>query len=241
MSKSFRNAGRVVCTLVFGLTATLLVTLAPGGAAAADFTLNFAGTPRDARAWLSSQGFQFLIDGGSTAKARFGLGEQGLTIETLTRAEPLIVRDKLSIRQPAVMTIKWGVSRFAEGANWDTGVNNEAVMVIVHYGTEKLPGGLFLPPSPYFIGFFLCRNERRGVAYTGRSYARQGRYICVDKPNAGTEVTTVLNLEEQFRSAFKSSGAVPTVTGIGIESDTTQVSGDGRASAWIRSISIAGP
>lgn len=237
---SHKFTGPAVRSMMLGLFATLLLNVSPPCAAAAEFTVNFAGAPRDAPAWLKSQGFEFRIDARSTAKARFGLGERGLTIETLTRAEPLIVRDKLSIRHPSVLTIKWGVSRFAEGANWESGVNNEAVMVIVQYGTEKFSGGLFVPPSPYFIGFFLCENERRGVAFTGRSYARQGRYLCVDKPSAGTEVTTVLNLDEQFKSAFKTSGTVPPVTGVGIESDTTQVRGDGRAAAWIRSISIVG-
>jgi hypothetical protein len=204
-------------------------------ATANDFALTFPTASRDARSWLTQQGFRFLQ--GSTSSSRLSLGDRGLKIELLTGAEMLFAKEGLSVAQPARLSVRWGVERFPDGANWNSGVNREAVMVIVQFGTERLSGG-FLPARPYFIGFFLCQNERRGFAYTGRSYTQQGRYICVDKPAAGAEVTSTLNLDDQFRAAFKTSGPVPAVTGVGVEADTSGLGVEGRASAWIRSIAI---
>jgi hypothetical protein len=156
------------------LASVLVVALLGSAAVAADVQFVF-GPQQDARAWLSSQGFQFKLDAGNASKVRFGLGERGLTIETLAAAEPILARDGINVAQPAHLTVRWGVDRYPTGANWDRGVNNEAIMVMVQFGHEQLPGGFFLPPRPYFIGFFLCDAGRRGIAISGRSYARQGR------------------------------------------------------------------
>jgi hypothetical protein len=213
-----------------------VVTISWTAQAVADVQYVFGPQPVSARTWLSNQGFRFLLDGGDASRARFSLDERGLTVETLVRSEPIILLSKIQVAQPAHLTVAWGVDRYPAGANWDRGVNNEAIMVMVQFGTEKLPGGLFMPPSPYFIGFFLCDAGRRGVPIAGRSYTQQGRYVCVDGPAPGQLVTSRINLDAQFRRAF--GFAPPPVTGFAIEADTTQVPSDGRASAWLKSITI---
>jgi hypothetical protein len=216
--------------------AGLVVNAAPS--LGAGIAYEFRSQPQGARAWLASQGFELKLDASNTARARLALDDQrGLTVETLAPSEPLIARSILSIPQHAVLTITWGVNRYPAGANWDVGANNEAIMVMISFGTEKFSGGLFVPSSPYFIGFFLCDKGRRGVAITGRSYTRQGRYVCVDGPAPGKEVTTIIALDDAFQRAFNSSSAPP-VTGVAIEADTTQVGANARSSAWIRSIKI---
>jgi hypothetical protein len=211
--------------------------LRSGVATAADVEYTFGPQPQNARAWLSDQGFQFKIDAGNASRARFSLDERGLTIETLTRAEPMLARGNIHVAQPAQLSVTWGVNRYPAGANWDRGVNNEAIMVMVQFGREKLPGGFFLPPSPYFIGLFLCDAGRRNAALVGRSYRRQGRYVCVDSPTPGSEITTEVNLDHLFRTVF-GAHTTPPVTGFAIEADTTQVKSDGRSSAWVKSIAI---
>jgi hypothetical protein len=206
--------------------------------AAAEVAYEFHAQPEGGRAWLANQRFEFKLDATNAARVRLGLDDRGLTIETLGPAEPIIARSNINVSQPARLTIAWGVNRYPIGANWDTGTNNEAIMVMIFFGTEKLPGGLFVPPSPYFIGFFLCERGRRGTAITGRSYTRQGRYVCIDGPTPGNEIITVVALDEHFRGAFHGSAAPP-VTGFAIEADTTQVGPNGRSSAWIKSIKIA--
>jgi hypothetical protein len=214
----------------------LIVCLVADQASAAELEYVFGPQPENARVWLARQGFQFKLDADDTSRVRFSLGERGLTIETLGRAEPILVRGNVHVAQPAHLTVTWGVDRYPVGANWDKGVNNEAIMVIVQFGLEKLPGGFLVPPSPYFIGFFLCEVGRRDAPIAGRSYTRQGRYVCVGGPLPGREVTSHIDLDGQFRRAF--GFAPPPVTGIAIEADTTQVSSDGRASAWVKGIAV---
>jgi hypothetical protein len=207
-----------------------------GASAAGGVNYVFGTRSESALRWLSRQGFKFKLDAGDASKARFTHTERGLTIETLAPAEPILAHANIEIRQPARLTVTWGVSVYPDGANWDVGVNNEAIMVMVQFGRERFSGGLFLPPSPYFIGFFLCEKGRRGIPITGRSYARQGRYVCVGGPAPGREITSEINLDEQFRRAF--GRPPPPVTGFAIEADTTQVRSSGRASAWIKSLTI---
>lgn len=47
------------------------------------------------------------------------------------------------------------------------GVRNEALMVIVFFGYDKVScGHLFIPDAPYFIGFFLGKEEKVGKVTT---------------------------------------------------------------------------
>jgi hypothetical protein len=236
-----RAARRRKCQLSTRRIATLIASTAfalliGDTALASGVEHMFGPQPQSAPAWLAKQGFQFMIDAANPSRARFSLGERGLTIETLARAEPMLACGNIHVAQPAHLTVTWGVDRYPVGANWDKGVNNEAIMVMVQFGQEKLSGGLFLPPSPYFIGFFLCEAGRRDVPIAGRSYTKQGRYVCVDGPPPGRQVTSHIDLDKQFRRAF--GFAPPPVTGFAIEADTTQVSSDGRASAWVKAIAI---
>jgi hypothetical protein len=206
-------------------------------ARAAEVAYEFHAQPNGGLVWLA-RNFELKLDATNGARVRLDLDERGLIIETTGPAEPLIARSNINVPQPARLSIVWGVNRYPAGANWDTGANNEAIMAMIFFGNEKLPGGLFVPPSPYFIGFFLCERGRRGVALSGRSYARQGRYVCVDGPSPGREISTRVALDEEFRSAFHAS-RTPPVTGFALEADTTQVGPNGRSSAWVKSIKIS--
>jgi hypothetical protein len=129
----------------------------------AEVMYEFTSQQQNARTWLASQGFEFKLDAADTSRSRFTLDARGLNIETLRPAEPMIFKANLDVAQPARLILSWGVTSYPAGANWDRGVNNEPIMVITFFGNEQLPGGLFLPPSPYFIGFFVReRTSRRG-------------------------------------------------------------------------------
>jgi hypothetical protein len=215
----------------------LCLVLSSGRAVPAEISYEFRSQPQGVQQWLASQGFELRFAAGSASSVRIGLGDNGLAIETLGPAEPIIAKSNITLRQPAQLSIAWGVNRYPPGANWDVGANNEAIMVMIFFGTEKYSDGLFVPRSPYFIGFFLCERGRRNVPLSGRSYPTVGRYVCVDGPAAGQEVTSTIALDQIFRAAFR-TGTVPPVSGFAIEADTTQVGRDARSSAWIKSIKI---
>lgn len=75
------------------------------------------------------------------------LANTDLTVETLGPAEPMLARGNIEVAQPARLPVIWGVDSYSAGANWDNGVNNEAIMVMVQFGHEKLSGGVLLPPA----------------------------------------------------------------------------------------------
>ena len=225
-------AGVVFCCAVFG--AALISACA---AAAADVAFEFGPQPQGARAWLANEGFEVKMALGDPSQARVALGENGLIIETFGPAEPIVALSNIHVSQPARLSVTWGVNRYPAGANWDAGTNNEAIMVMVFFGTEKYPGGFFVPPVPYFIGFFLCDRGRRQMPLVGRSYQQQGRYVCVDGPPAGQQVTTTVALGEAFRTMF--GRRAPPVSGFAIEADTTQVGQGARSSAWVKAIRIS--
>ena len=86
---------------------------------------------------------------------------------------------------PAAKTLRlhWGVSDYPEGVSYQHGVDNEAIMVYVFFGHKRLPSGeIFVPDSPYFIGFYLCPpdSDVTEQPYKGHHYEKTGRYICVD-------------------------------------------------------------
>ena len=61
--------------------------------------------------------------------------------------------------------IEWGVNQYPLGADWSgpkdkTRNTREAISFMVFFGEKKLDSGFFLAPNlPYFISFFLGKNE----------------------------------------------------------------------------------
>jgi hypothetical protein len=138
------------------------------------------------------------------------------------------------------LELDWGVSDFPEGASYEHGVDNEAIMVYVFFGHERLPSGeMFVPDSPYFIGFYLCPPDADDVdePYAGHHYEKTGRYICMAHPQEGETVTTRIDLAEEFRHSFDKP-YVPVISGISIEVDTTDSQNDGHAAAFIRRLAF---
>ena len=124
------------------------------------------------------------------------------------------------------------------GANSDAGVRNEAIMVMVFFGHDKLSSGSFLiPDSPYFIGLFLCGEGAVGTAYTGRYFKKGGRYVCLDKPETGKVITSEFDLKAAFKTYFDADD-VPVVSGLALQVDTTGSKGGGKSQASIISIEI---
>jgi hypothetical protein len=110
-------------------------------------------------------------------------------------------------------------------------------MVSALFGADRPSRSLVLPDLPYFIGFFLCESGNPATILTGKSYREQGRYRCVGSPKVGERLTSALDLEKEFKAAFPGA-QMPPVTGLAIEADTTSLSGDGRATAWIEMLRI---
>lgn len=186
--------------------------------------------------WLKSKGFAFKGDSDDRKKIELDVGDNGFIVEATKRARSLLINERVNVTNYRKVRITWGVDRYPEGANYDAGLRNEAIMLIVFFGHERVSSGSFLiPDSPYFIGLFLCKNGSVDKPYIGKYFQKGGRYICVDKPREGQVITSEYDLIEAYRSVFGADKA-PVISGITVETDTTDSKGGGKSRAFISSI-----
>lgn len=198
-----------------------------------DFTKQKEG---DAKAWLRSKGFKFLLDA-SALSMKFQGGK--LRISTSGQKAGIF-----GIQFPAGRALKnigsvkivWGVDRFPKGANWEAGNNRLAIGALLTLGTKKLSSGLPLGvnAAPPFLGPFIGEKERVGKMYIGALYKEGGRYYCVSNQGGGATVTTRFNISQKYQQAFKK--AAPPLTAFGFQMNTKDTSGG--AQAFLKSITF---
>jgi hypothetical protein len=189
--------------------------------------------------WLLGKGFKFEQDARRRDRIDLEVGEGRLLIEAKRAAFGFMPNETVNVPAFNYVEIDWGVDQFPEGASYEQGVRNEALMVVFFLGDERQPSGaLYIPDSPYFIALFLCHGDDRvDHPYMGAYYKKSGRYVCSERPAAGEMVTTSFNLMEAYRSYFDKEGDDdPAISGIALALDTKKAAGGGRASAFIREI-----
>jgi hypothetical protein len=167
------------------------------------------------------------------------VGDGCLVIEAKRPAFGIMPDEAVNVPSFSAVEIDWGVDKFPEGASYEQGVRNEALMVIFFLGDERQPSGaLFIPDSPYFLALFLCHGDDRiDHPYVGSYFKKSGRYVCVARPAVGAMVTTRFNLMEAYRTYFDKEGDDdPAISGIALALDTKKATGGGKASAFIREI-----
>lgn len=189
--------------------------------------------------WLRGKGFQFEQDAKRRSVVELGATDGKLTIEARRGAFGVMPNEAVNVSDFTYVEVDWGVNRFPEGASYEQGVRNEAIMLFIFLGDERMPSGsLLIPNSPYFIGLFLCDgDDKTNHPYIGAYFKKTGRYVCLDRPAAGNMVTTRFNLMKAYRAYFDREGDDdPGVSGVALGLDTKKASGGGRASAFIREI-----
>lgn len=198
-----------------------------------DFS-NYTGGPVDD--WLKTQGYKLERDAKNTRDLGLSITSQGFTIEAKRRMSGLILNDSINLNKVKLIKLDWGIGRYPKDASYNRQVNNEALMLYIFFGTEKTSSGhLLIPDSPYFIGLFLCQEDKVNFPYVGRYFREGGRFVCLGKPQAGQSVVSQFDLDEAYRSYFKKSHT-PGISGIGFGIDTSKAGDGGRAGAFIKSI-----
>ncbi len=198
-------------------------------------TFDFGGSPHpEPIDWLEDLRFELKHHFTDSGKIELSRRADGLHVRTRKKAFGIMLHEE-DIPGARHLRLHWGVSDYPDGASWERGVDDEAIMVYVFFGHETFDSGSFIiPDSPYFLGFFLCApgTDRLEKPYEGRYFHKSGRYICVDHPEPGVAAVSEVDLAEEFRSTF-GLDTVPTVSGISIEVDTTHERNDGYAAAFI--------
>jgi hypothetical protein len=159
-----------------------------------------------------------------------------LVLEAKRKARALIVNEAVDLEEYSSVRIEWGIIRYPEGASYERKVNNEAIMVVIFFGYDRISSGHFaIPNAPYFIGLFLGKEEQVNKGYKGRYYRKSGRFVCLGNPAPGETVVSEYDLVSAFRRKYEKD-EVPVISGIALAVDTTSSGGKGKAAAFIKSI-----
>jgi len=200
-----------------------------------DFTKQKDG---DAKAWLRSKGFKFLLSANALSMKFSG----GKLLISTTGNKAAMIGVKLPagkhLKKIGSVKIEWGVDRFPKGANWASGNNRLAIGALFLLGTEKLSSGLpfGLNDAPYFLGPFIGEKESVGKQYFGKLYKEGGRYYCVSNKSAGATVVSNFNIDQKFNQAFKKP--TPPLSAFAFQMNTKNTSGG--AQAFIKKITFYG-
>ena len=224
---------------LLGCLSTIAVVIAsPSNASEVIHQFEFGGEPgAPARNVLASRNFVLKQDAEDEHKINLYHADDALHIQVTKPAFGIFLHEE-DIPEARHVRLHWGVSTYPKGASYEHGIDNEAIMVYVFFGHEKQSSGsMFVPDSPYFIGFFLCPEGSDQVEqpYAGHYYKKTGRYICVDHPGEGLTAISEVSLAEEFRKSF-GLDSVPPVSGISIEVDTTSSENDGKAASFLQRI-----
>jgi hypothetical protein len=201
------------------------------------FRVDFSGyTGGPAEKWLRMRGFKFEKDAKNRELLGLSIMDQSLELTAKGRLTGFILNDSVHFNNVGAVRINWGVRRYPLETSYEKKVNNEALMIYIFFGKEKVSSGhLLIPDSPHFIGLFLCQDEQVNVPYKGRYFHTGGRFVCLGRPAPGEMIVSEFDLDRGFKNYFGKQ-QTPSITGIGLGVDTSKAGADGKSAAFIKSI-----
>jgi len=201
------------------------------------YTIDFSGYGGGSvDKWLETRNYKFERDAKNRGLLGLSITDRVLTLEAKGRMRGFILNDSVNLEKVHTIRINWGVKKYPQDVSYHNKVNNEALMLYIFFGKEKVPSGhVLIPNSPYFIGVFLCQDEQLNFPYKGRYFHTGGRFVCLGKPEPGQMTVSEFDLDRSFKSYF-SKKETPGVTGIGFGVDTSKAGGGGTGAAFIKSI-----
>ena len=186
--------------------------------------------------WLREKGFEFKRDARNRKKLDLDVSDDALILEAKRRMRGFLINDSVDLEEFSTIRIEWGILKYPEGATYEDRVNNEALMVMVFFGHDRMPSGHFaIPSSPYFIGFFLGKEEQVNKGYKGKYFRKAGRFVCLGNPEPGETVISEYDLVSAFKRKYVKD-EVPLISGIALAVDTSSSDDGGKAAAFIKRI-----
>ena len=211
--------------------------VAAAGSLKGPFTIDFSGyTGGSVERWLVTRGFNFEKDAKNRTLLGLSITNQTLELTANGRLTGFIFNDSINLDNVGRVRINWGVTRYPQETSYEKKVNNEALMLYIFFGKEKVSSGnVLIPNSPYFIGLFLCQDEQVNFPYRGRYFHAGGRFVCLGKPDPGEMVVSEFDLDRAFKSYFGKQ-QTPGITGIAFGIDTSKAGGGGKGGAFIKTV-----
>jgi len=150
----------------------------------------------------------------------------------------LIVNEGVDPEEFTTIRIERGVTDYPEDASYEEGIRDEALMLFVFFGYDKISSGHFLiSDTPYFIGFFLGKEETAGKAYVGSYFKKSGLYVCLGNTKEGQTVISEYDRVEAFKGKYEKD-EVTLISGVALTMDTSQAKDQGKAKAFIKSVAF---
>jgi len=186
--------------------------------------------------WMRQKGFVFEKDAKDRKKIDLDIQEDAVVFRIKKQSRGFLFNEYVKAEKFSRVRISWGIIKFPKDASYEKKINNEALMLYVFFGKEKIASGnVAIPASPYFIALFLGENDTVNRPYTGRYFHKSGRFVCVGNPKPGETVVTEFDLKTAFGSYFDKK-TVPPISGISLGFDTSSSGAQGQAAAFIKSI-----
>jgi hypothetical protein len=186
--------------------------------------------------WLQAKGFRLEHGAEDPELLALSFHEGALMLEAKSPVKGFLVNQDIRLEKVSKIRIYWGIIKYPKHASYERQVHNEALMVYIFFGQDKVPSGHFaLPALPYFIGLFLGQEEQLNTPYKGRYYHAGGRFVCVGNPKPHETVVTEFDLPAALQTYFDKDD-MPMISGITLGIDTFSSGDKGKAAAYIYSI-----
>jgi Protein of unknown function (DUF3047) len=186
--------------------------------------------------WLQAKGFRLEHGAEDPESLALSFHEGALRLEAKSPVRGFLVNQDIQLEKVSKIRIYWGIIKYPKDASYERQVHNEALMVYVFFGQDKVPSGHFaLPALPYFIGLFLGQGEQLNTPYKGRYYHTGGRFVCVGNPKPHETVVSEFDLLAALQTYFDKDD-MPMISGITLGIDTFRSGDKGKAAAYIYSI-----
>src|SRR5277367_369054 len=202
-----------------------------------DFIIDFSGyTGGSVDSWLHAKGFKFEQDARDRRLLHLSATKEALNLEAKGRLRGFLPNESVNLKKVTTIRIEWGIIQYPQDVSYARKVNNEALMLYVFFGKERIrSGNLLIPDSPYFIGLFLCDDDQVNFPYKGRYFHTGCRFVCLGKPKPNETIVSEFDLDAAFKDYF-GKHSTPGVTGISLGVDTSSAGRGGTAGAFIKSI-----
>jgi hypothetical protein len=187
-------------------------------------------------AWLQAKGFRLEQGAGDPELLKLSIHEGALVVEAKAPVKGFLVNQDVPLEQVSKVRIHWGIIKYPKHASYERQVHNEALMLYIFFGQEKLPSGnVAIPALPYFIGLFLGQEEPLNTPYQGRYFHEGGRFVSVGHPHPHDTVISEFDLSAAFQTYFGKDD-VPMISGLTLGVDTFRSGDGGTAAAYIHRI-----
>jgi hypothetical protein len=186
--------------------------------------------------WLEAKGFQ--LEQGAQDPDLLALSSHGgaLVVEAKAPVKGFLVKQDVQHAKVSKVRIHWGIIKYPQNASYERHVHNEALMLYIFFGQDRLPSGhVAIPALPYFIGLFLGQEEQLNTPYQGRYFHEGGRFVSIGNPHPHETLISEFDLVGAFQTYFGKDD-VPMISGLTLGVDTFRSGDKGKAAAYIHCI-----